>query len=187
MTISSRGWVRYRFLLLAIGPLFGWPACAGAQIINEYAIPDSSTSTPGDITSGPDGALWFAVDDCSNGLHCNPIGQIERITTSGKITKYSVPKPYSIAAGPDGELWFTHNSGIGRITTAGVVTEHPLPSKSLPDGIVAGPGGALWFGDDGTNVIGRITTSGTITEYPLPAGCDSIIGVAITAGPDGAL
>ena len=52
-----------------------------------------------------------------------------------------------IAAGPDGALWFT-NSGsnsIGRITTAGTVTNYTGPGISGPGGIAAGPDGALWF------------------------------------------
>ncbi len=47
--------------------------------------------------------------------------------------------------GQDGALWFTENSGnkIERITTAGVITEFPVPtSSSGPRGIVAGPDGA---------------------------------------------
>ena len=47
--------------------------------------------------------------------------------------------------GQDGALWFTENSGnkIERITTAGVITEFPVPtSSSGPRGIVAEPDGA---------------------------------------------
>ena len=36
--------------------------------------------------------------------------------------------PYDITAGPDGALWFTEPGvKIGRITTAGVITEYPVP------------------------------------------------------------
>ena len=95
-----------------------------------------------------------------------------------------------ITAGPDGALWFTETVAetvgqIGRITTAGVVTEYPLPTvNSLPAGITAGPDGALWFTEGGSNRIGRITTGGVITEYPVPTPVSSPAG--ITAGPDGA-
>src|SRR5579884_705890 len=46
---------------------------------------------------------------------------------------YPVPTAYaqlnSIASGPDGALWFTEwcCDKIGRLTTAGNVTEYPLP------------------------------------------------------------
>ena len=60
---------------------------------------------------------------------------------------------------------------IGRITTAGVVTEYPVPTAgSYPGSITAGPDGALWFTEGAGNKIGRITTAGVITEYPVPAG-----------------
>ena len=54
---------------------------------------------------------------------------------------YRVPDPNGqqppggITAGPDGALWFTEQTAnkIGRITTAGVITEFPIPTaNSLP-------------------------------------------------------
>jgi hypothetical protein len=72
---------------------------------------------------------------------------------------------------------------IGRITTAGVITEYPTPTVySVPEGITAGPDGALWFTESEGPNIGRITTTGVITEYPVTGE-----PVGITAGPDGAL
>ena len=156
---------------------------------------------PLDIAVGPDGALWFTNDG-----H-NSIG---RITTSGTVTDYTgtgIHDPVGIAAGPDGALWFTSaysesgsksGSGcltqtppcgsIGRITTAGKVTNFTGTGIYDPDGIVAGPDGALWFTNGETdgmnNSIGRITTSGTVTNYTDPSidAPDEIV-----AGPDGAL
>jgi virginiamycin B lyase len=69
-------------------------------------------SIPGDITAGPDGALWFTSGN-------NTIG---RITSTGKVTTYTAPginTPQGITAGPDRALWFTSsgNNSIGRITT----------------------------------------------------------------------
>src|SRR5262249_14739944 len=102
--------------------------------------------------------------------------------------------PDRIAAGPDGALWFTENFGnrIGRITTAGVVTnEYTVPTNtSAPSGITAGPDGALWFTESNnpTNKpiqSGRITTAGVITEFPIPSDNASPLGIA--KGPDGAL
>ena len=39
--------------------------------------------------------------------------------------------PVGIAAGPDGTLWFTEQWGnkIGRITTAGVLSEYSIPTN----------------------------------------------------------
>jgi streptogramin lyase len=87
------------------------------------------------------------------------------------IDEFPVPpgtKPGGITAGPDGALWFVEEgtSQIGRITTAGVVTDHyPVTtgarsSVSPLDQITLGPDGALWFTQPRDNQIGRITTAG---------------------------
>jgi hypothetical protein len=147
--------------------------------ITEFGLP-LHTDSPGNITAGPDGALWFAW------------GTIGRITTTGAITGFPA-SANGIAAGPDGALWFTDSASnkIGRITTAGVITEYPIPTPgSDPVGIAAGPDGALWFTEYGyPNVIqgkiGRITTAGAITEFPIPTAFSQVFDIA--AGPDGAL
>jgi virginiamycin B lyase len=73
---------------------------------------------------------------------------------------------------------------VGRITTAGAISEFPLPSAYLVlDGITAGPDGALWFTEANDKKLGRMTTTGEFTELPLP----SLASPPITAGPDGAL
>jgi uncharacterized protein (TIGR03437 family) len=118
------------------------------------------------------------------------------------ITSYALPatpgvsnsEANRITTGPDGALWFTEymSNKIGRITTAGVISEYAgaTAEQPGPQGIAAGPDGALWFaesggGEFGGNVIGRITTAGVITEYAIPTSNSS--PTAITAGPDGAL
>ncbi len=93
-----------------------------------------------------------------------------------------------ITAGPDGALWFTIDSGgIGRISTAGMVTEFSAGlAGTEPLGITTGPDGALWFTDFAQNRIGRITTSGAVSLYS--AGISAGAGPqAITTGPDGNL
>ena len=149
--------------------------------ITEYAL--DWDSWPADITSGPDGALWFT----ESMIRPAPFGYaIGRITTSGAITitEYAIPSGNAgdcIAAGPDGALWFTEFGGIGRITTSGAVTEYT--TFGYPIGIAAGPDGALWFTE--WNNIGRITAGGAITEYAIPT--QNSAAVSIAAGPDGAL
>jgi virginiamycin B lyase len=94
--------------------------------------------------------------------------------------------PGGITAGPDGALWFTEINGdrIGRITTAGVVTEFPLPAGSGPHGITVGSDGALWYVAADAGRIGRITTSGTVTEFPVPTNFGN---ARIARGSDGNL
>jgi len=118
-------------------------------------------------------------------VQANFTGLTQTFSFSEYPTPTSASGPYSIMAGPDGALWFTEPgvNKIGRITTAGVITEYA--TGSTPQRIATGPDGALWFTESLANKIGRITTSGAITEYPVPT-----LGTApnsITTGPDGAL
>jgi virginiamycin B lyase len=135
-----------------------------AGLVTEFAIPPENSSA-GAITSGPDGALWLT----------EPVsGKIVRIATDGKITELALPspnaQPWGITTGPDGALWFTEAScvreqssrcivgnKIGRITTAGAVTEFTIPSDgSGPHSITTGPDGALWFTEYYGNRVGRL-------------------------------
>ena len=100
-------------------------------------------------------------------------------------TPTAIDEPVGIAAGPDGALWFTNrgSNSIGRITTAGVVTDYTDTGITDP-GITAGPDGALWFTNDGNNSIGRITTTGVVTNY---TGSRHRPALRDHRGPDGAL
>jgi virginiamycin B lyase len=174
-----------------------------AGVVTNYT--DASIGAPTGITAGPDGALWFTNSGtCSS--HAPPCvhGSIGRITTSGVVTNYTDPTmhgPLQISTGPDAALWYTNFpdfpygpgkcppacGSIGRITTAGVVTDFTTTSPSAidgPSGITAGPDGALWFANRFERTIGRITITGTITALSDPF---TIHPDAITAGPDGAL
>jgi streptogramin lyase len=126
------------------------------------------------------------------------------------ITEFPVftgsSEPVSIAAGPDGNLWFTEFAArqIGRITTAGVITEFSINGpgcydignsgacNSQPYRIAAAPDGNLWFTFSDTNrigrittLIGRITTAGIIRQFAIPSASGGPGGIA--AGPDGNL
>ena len=92
-------------------------------------------------------------------------------------------EPDVVAAGPDGNLWFTEYFGkqIGRITTAGVVTEFPIPAAiSDPYYIVAAPDGNLWFTDPGAQQIGRITT-GPTTPQSVAVDAQTVTGTSSNA------
>ena len=166
---------------------------ADTPSFTEYTVPTSGprdNPDPYSITNGPDGALWFGYGGSAAG--------IGRISTTGQITKYTLPSGVGgagrITTGPDGALWFTEGagdsySGIGRIDTNGTIVSYPLPEPAAhPEGITTGPDGALWFVEVDQfhgNKVGRITTSGDITEYPIPTANAQPIGIA--AGSDGAL
>src|SRR5438876_10210744 len=88
---------------------------------------------PTSIIAGRDGNLWFTE------RFGNKIGRIA--PTSGLITEFCqvltagnpsgiTGSPRGITVGPDGNIWFAEVSGvIGRITSAGVITEFASRSE----------------------------------------------------------
>lgn len=108
-------------------------------------------SFPGDITSGPDGNLWFLF-----GSQTNPSG-IARLTLSGAVTEFTDgidPDALlqHVTTGCDGALWFTEaleDNSVGRVlrsTTSGQVTSFTqgLPVDASLAGITSGPDDNLW-------------------------------------------
>jgi streptogramin lyase len=72
------------------------------------------------------------------------------------------------------------NTAPARAVT--VISEFPIPTSGIPQGITLGLDGNLWF-TAGGSAIGRITPAGTITVFPgLSSG-----PFWITSGPDGNL
>src|ERR1700722_8088160 len=105
-------------------------------------------------------------------------------------TEYTVGAGAStkgITKGPQaGTFWFSnyYTGKLGKITTAGAITEYPLGEPEGAMGIVSGPDGNVWFANNIFSKIGKITTAGVVTEYALPAGSQP---KWIAAGPDGNL
>jgi streptogramin lyase len=155
---------------------------AAAPTVTEF----TTGSGPIEMTTGPDGNLWF-VESTAN--------KIGRLTPAGTLTEFSTGLPtsaglFGITAGPDGNLWFTESNAdrIGRITPTGVITQFSSGIKKggSPHGIATGPDGRLWFTETAANRVGRITTAGSVTEFSAGiSGGGSPWG--ITAGPDGNL
>jgi len=151
--------------------------------ITIYPVPSGNLGSLIGITSGPDGALWFAE------TVANKIG---RITTSGDVTEYTIPAskadPWDIITGPDGALWFTQSAGgvspVARVSTSGEFTEFPYSGIGCNYGITVGPDNALWFGTACfPGVLGSMTTSGALS------GCNQFGNAFpqyVTVGPDGA-
>jgi virginiamycin B lyase len=148
-----------------------------AGVLTTYT--DSSINAPEEITVGQDGALWYTN---FNG------GSIGRITTAGAVSSYGIPgllHPYEITADSDGALWFTYQDGIGRITTAGVVTNLiVVPGIDIFGGLTTTSDGSLWFLDG--NSVDQMDLSGVVTNsYPIPSVPGNLEDV--TTGSDGAL
>ncbi len=144
--------------------------------VSEYALP--AGSAPYDITSGPDGNLWF-TDYAS--------GKTGKITTGGTVTEYAAEpdQPEGITSGPDGNLWFVEHSvrHVNHMTTAGALTVYTLTRTSTYNvGIVTGSDGNLWFTESTSGYVGKINTKNEVLgEYVLPAGSKPY---GIAAGPD---
>ena len=164
--------------------------------ITEYSLPVNSY--PSAITTGPDGALWFANGDT-----------VGRITTAGVVSTFELGGAgYSVAivAGPDGNLWVATTlvsiagpaGKIVRMTTSGAVTSFDVPYPGrIATALAAGPDGNIWFAGVGTDiplsgtavigtgtfgVVGNLTTAGDSRgARRLAAG----IPQDIAAGPDG--
>jgi virginiamycin B lyase len=161
--------------------------------LKSYPLP-SNGGVPFAIITGPDGALWFTLD---NGLRAQP--QVARMTTSGSLTLFSSPFGSSqnpatlgsqMAKRADSTVWFTigfHDgtAALGGVNMSGVFWQVPLPAGVIADSIAVGSDGSIWFTEASRLYIGRLTPAGQIIEYPLPAGLKGSLN--ITVGSDGAL
>jgi len=138
-------------------------------------------SYPFDVTVGPDGNIWYTE---------NAANQIGSMSTAGvPLAEYPVTTASAnlsaITTGPDGNLWFLENTSfgaVGKITTAGVVTEYPAQIQNFQNGIVAGPDGALWFAQGYPNSVARMTTKGVLSTVPLTT--LNALGNSLTVGGD---
>ena len=112
-----------------------------------------------DLVSGPDHALWIAID--------GTVGGVGRMSATGRKFKLFSPPghafPTGIALGPDGNLWYADSSAtagaIGTVTPSGkvAVIHAGIRSTSQPTAITVGPDGRMWFTLVKSNQIGAIT------------------------------
>jgi streptogramin lyase len=139
----------------------------------------AGAGAPRALTAGPDGDIWFVIEEPA---------AVGRISPSGSVTTFPLSgegQPSAITTGPAGDLWFTEPKAgrIGRITAAGEESEFPLPDASArPNSIALGPDGNLWFSDGSQPRVGRITPAGEVTFFPVPTieSTDEVV-----AGPGG--
>jgi virginiamycin B lyase len=159
------------------------------------AFPTTAGTCVHALTNGPDGAVWFTGYE-DNVTHSH----LGRIAPDGAITEFADVHDGLIAetltTGPDGALWFTEAGyGIGRMTTAGVMTTFALPKDppavaGCPRSITTGADGALWFPLVCQGTIGRLTaadpaSAGSFTQFPASDPLRSAYGIVSAA--DGAL
>jgi virginiamycin B lyase len=160
--------------------------------LTEFAVPDYGC--PQNITTGPDGNLWFT--ECS--IQKDSIG---RITPDGEITEFRTfgdgfSAPYDITTGPDGHIWFTEPWGhyadfVEEMTVDGAQVgvyyargDCVNEEGCWPRGITVGSDGNLWMADSSGRDVWGLTPDGEYinTPYPMPFG-----GGYLTSGPGGHL
>ena len=153
----------------------------GTPTLAEYP----SGKTPGGVTAGPDGNIWF-VETAANA--------VARVMPSGQVIEFSAGLSANagltdITAGPDGNLWFTEFAGrIGRITPNGRITEFSAGIRAFagPTAITAGPDGNVWFSESIAGAVGRVTPAGVISEFSLGrSGRSAGMPLGLVSSPDG--
>lgn len=155
---------------------FGISANGGTAGNNAYAI-----------TSGPDGNLWFTEQGPAPGV-------AQMLITGNKITEYHIAgsAPTFITGGPvQNTLVFSDpgNNAIGTITTAGAVSEVPIPTANAnPLGITISSRDTqqVFFVENNASKIGILNVqTNTITEVPTVT--PNAGPTTIVEGPDFAL
>jgi streptogramin lyase len=124
--------------------------------VSEFAL--APMSTPGNLTSGPDGNIWFTEENKPD------VGRLALST--GTTTLFPVPSGTTglggITTGPDNDLWFleTQAAKVGRLVpSTGTITES---AAAAAGGIVAGSDGNLWVFASSSNKILVISTAGKV-------------------------
>lgn len=116
---------------------------------------------------------------------------------SQTVSTFNLPlpdsQPYGITLGPDGNMWLTESAfgatRVGRIDSAGRISEIFVPSRTSQGHITSAPDG-VWFVEPGgfPFSIGRVTPAGVMTEFGLnlnTCGPCSLTPYGIVRGPDG--
>jgi virginiamycin B lyase len=129
---------------------------------------------------GPDGAVWITMAS----------GQVGQVRPIGRMRFFPLPKdanlPNGITPGSSAChcLWYSYPAGLGRISTAGVVTVYRFkPGSPSPEAIAVGADGTIWFSASG--IIGRFAPSSRAIAMVFRRSGERIGG--ITIGPGGAL
>lgn len=152
--------------------------------LKEFPLLPPTFGEPWGIAVGPDHNIWFT--DYSTKT-------IGRLTPKGLISSFgpTTYQPREITAGPDGNLWFVEATGfgtpptIGRITTAGTITEFGLGGNADPFAITRGFGNTVVV-TDFRGILWFVNTSGAYSykaKY-LPAEFGGAPVRAITRAPD---
>jgi streptogramin lyase len=141
---------------------------------------------PSDGQLGPDGKLWYSLDD--NQL----IGRMD--LASRVVTTWTMPTGSAnrLAFDDFGRVWSLDEfDKVDRFNP----NTHEMCSMALPGAVAGGGeyvvagGGAIWLGDGNNGAIGRITAtlsvSPTYTYWSLPTDLGTPLPVGLALAPNG--
>ncbi|HZT91881.1 MAG TPA: hypothetical protein VFA05_07575 [Gaiellaceae bacterium] len=147
--------------------------------VSEFGVP--GMAVPSNLTSGPDGNLWFTEENQPN------VARLAIATDA--LTLFRVPSGQTglggIAPGPDGNLWFADTKALKvarLVPSTGQITEFSTPVAA--NGVVGGSDGNLWFVASGANKILVVSPAGQLLHtYTVPTANSAPHGPAL--GSDG--
>lgn len=163
--------------------------------VTQFNDPSVPLGQPGEIGSGPDGALWYGTNQFSP--YTSP-PQLNRVTTAGSFSSFPMPGFFGfngITTGPDQNLWFPDSSpgpmGSFNVSTHQVTSYSTSMQQGNKWELTVGSDRNLWYSEGSNAGIGRMTTAGVNTHFLIPATDRSQVvetnTYGITSGPDGAL
>ncbi|MCP2340296.1 Vgb family protein [Actinomadura rupiterrae] len=179
------------------------PPAAHAADATEFGLPVPDV-TPTGVAAASGGGAWFTEAQ----------GGIGKITPSGRVTEYPVPRngqkgtgyPDAMAVASDGAPWFTDSSGtvarVGRLDPAtGKVSTYEPPADALPNaqitGIAPGADGAMWAATGSAGALLKITATGSagvittfatgLAPYSVAVGADQAVYFTDQGGQIGRL
>lgn len=163
-------------------PVTNTPVGASVSVNGTQITEYSGYSHPFSISKGPDGNIWF-TDQGNNTVYAvNP-------ANASLVDNYLVggSNLWGITTGPDGALWASDQNleGVDRITTAGVLTQYPLPGGGCPEGITSDSTGQLWVLDN-CGIVWTLSVGGQFAQTANGLAFSAPTN-SITVGPDGAI
>jgi virginiamycin B lyase len=155
------------------------PAASPTVRVTTFTVP--AGGSPWSIIGGGDGSVWYTQRPVSP----DGVGAIVTITPDGRTVTFplgSGATPAGIVASTDGGYWYTDpgRNVVGRITTAGAISEWKTPARPGED-IAFAPDDGVWFLEPDVDRVARVSSAGRITQFPLPAGRGAV-GLAAQGG-----
>ncbi len=147
-----------------------------ATLVYNYGVSGSDLF---ELVAGPDGAMWMSDDNLEG---------VDRMTTAGVLTQYSLPSggsPRGITYDTAGQLWVADDSSdvVWMLSAGGAFSNPGFSPSGQPISVVVGPDGAIWF-TEGANIGRYNPADSSFTETAVPS---SGTAAYIATGPDNAI